>query len=276
MTTRYSAFIQAVANDDALPIDKQAAQLWLKDLHNPGRWILRPLLQFFFGVLLHLIWFVKRLPLPQFRAHSLLQRLICWFCKHWVTYEANILILRHFATESNILNFLNDNDVDPGEPIKLYPTKISDMLRDSFVEHDQELFRLVGGFESAQGPKKTEPLRWTNWQPIENIEFEVTRKRTQIIDFETAHVLFMCLFCLLLTRDEYRDAINGFQLDQSIAIRVGKLIDDPSVVEYAYNKYPHYLVGPWNLTHRFFMHGLFTEYLYARLALAHEAQTPKP
>lgn len=270
MTTRYSAFMQAVANDDALPIDNAATTLWLKDLHSPGRWIIRPLLQFFFGVLLHLIWFMKRLPLPQFRAHGLLQKLICWFCKHWVTHEANILILRHFATESNILNFLNDNDASPGEPITLYPTKLSDMLRDSFVEHDQELFRLVAGFESAQGQQKPDSLNWGHWQPIDALEFDVAKKRTQIIDFETAHVLFMCLFCLLLTRDEYRDAINGFQLDQSIAIRVGKLIDDPGVVEYAYNKYPHYLVGPWNLTQRFIMHGFFTEYLYARLEKARE------
>ena len=33
----------------------------------------------------------------------------------------------------------------------------------------------------------------------------------------------------------------------------------------AYNKYPHYLVGPWNLGQRFLMHGFFTEYVHARL-----------
>jgi hypothetical protein len=37
--------------------------------------------------------------------------------------------------------------------------------------------------------------------------------------------LFMCLFCLLLTAEEYRDSINGFNFDQSIAIRIGKLIN---------------------------------------------------
>jgi hypothetical protein len=257
--------MNAVANDDAIPIDPAASKLWLKDLHNPGRWIIRPILQFFLVALLHLIWFFKRLPLPQFRAHGLLQKLICWFCEHWVSYEANVLILRHFATESNILNFLNDNDSAPAEPITLYPTTIKAMLKDSFVEHDQELFRLVASFDSAKSLKKPAVLKWDHWQSIDHEKFELKRKRTQVIDFETAHVLFMCLFCLLLTRDEYRDAINGFQLDQSIAIRVGKLINDPSVVEYAYNKFPHYLVGPWNLTHRFFMHGFFTEYLYARL-----------
>jgi hypothetical protein len=266
MAKPMSAFLKAVLNDNAIPIDRSAAALWIKDLHNPGRWIIRPILQLLFGTLLFLIWFVKRLPLPQFRAHTLLQWLICWFCKHWVSYEANVLILRHFATESNILNFVNDNEKEPADPITLYPSKIEDMIRDSFVEHDQELFRLVASYQSV--PSNAElngSLKWTHWKPVSNEQFEIKQKRTQIIDFETAHVLFMCLFCLLLTKDEYRDAINGFNLDQAIAIRVGKLIDDSSVVEYAYNKFPHYLVGPWNLTQRFFMHGFFTEYLYARL-----------
>ena len=74
----------------------------------------------------------------------------------------------------------------------------------------------------------------------------------------------------LLKKDEYRDAINGFNLDQSIAIRIGHIIDDNTLTEYAYNKYPQYLVGPWNLGQRFLMHGLFTEHLYAKLeALRH-------
>ena len=90
-------------------------------------------------------------------------------------------------------------------------------------------------------------------------------KRTQIFDFESSHALFMCLFCLLLTREEYRDAINGFNLDHSIAIRIGEIVGEPSMVEMAYNKYPMYLVGPWNLGQRFLMHGFFTEYAYAKL-----------
>ena len=79
---------------------------------------------------------------------------------------------------------------------------------------------------------------------------------------------------LLLTADEYRDAINGFNLDQSIAIRVGKMIGDPTLAELAYNKYPHYLVGPWNLSQRFLMHGFFAEYLHARLEAVRLGEGP--
>jgi len=274
MTKRYSAYIEAIAVDQSLPIEEAAVELWLKDLANPGRWSIRPLLQFFLAMLLHVVWFLKRLPLPQFRAHKLLQKLICWFCRYFVSAEANALILRHFATESNILNFLTDNcpQTDSKKkisPVSLYPKTINDMIVDSFVEHDQELFRTLqelGALKRKQeGDSKPEKLSWQNWQKIGMSEYKFEAKKTQVMDFETAHALFMCLFCLLLTRDEYRDAINGFSLDQSVAIQVGKLIEDPTVTEYAYNKYPHYLVGPWNLTQRFIMHGFFTEYMYARL-----------
>jgi len=96
-STRRSALLQAIAVDNTLPISAEAVTLWMRDLDNPLRWIVRPLLQFIFAVLLHLTWVLKRLPLPQFRAHGLLQWTICGFCRNFVTPEANQLILRHFA-----------------------------------------------------------------------------------------------------------------------------------------------------------------------------------
>jgi hypothetical protein len=264
-----SPFLRAAAIDNSLPMDRAAVDLWLRDMDNPLRWIVRPVLQFFFAILLHVTWAVKRLPLPQFRAHGVLQRMICWFCRHAVSPEANLLILRHFATESNILNFLRDNSaMQHVPPLQLYPTKIEDLLEHTFVRHDQELFRMIeelGPFDGAQAPRTTRELNWTNWRPITLDLASLPRRTTQLLDFETSHALFMCLFCLLLTSQEYRDFINGFNLDQSIAIRVGKLIGDPSLAEIAYNKYPLYLVGPWNLTQRFLMHGFFTEHLHERL-----------
>jgi hypothetical protein len=264
-----SAYIQAVAVDNSLPIDPAAADLWLRDAENPLRWVVRPILQFLFATLLHLTWALKRLPLPQFRAHALLQRVICWFCRHFVSPEANVLILRHIATESNLLNFLRDNcGTNDVPPLDLYPQKIDDLLEHTFVRHDQELFRMIrdlGRWDEAQWPKPARELKWTSWRPISVDLQSIPRRWTQRLDFETSHALFMCLFCFWLTAEEYRDSINGFNLDQSIAIRIGKMIGDPSLAELAYNKYPLYLVGPWNLAQRFLMHGFFTEHVHARL-----------
>ncbi|MEE9346462.1 MAG: hypothetical protein V3U88_12725 [Methylococcales bacterium] len=270
MAKKRSAYLEAIQFDNSIPIEPKAIGLWLKDLDNPMRWSIRPILQFVFAALLHLIWFFKRLPLPQFRAHGLLQKLICWFCTHFVSHETNFLILRHFAAESNVLNFLaaNSGKTTMPEPVKLYPKTIDAMIEHSFVDHDQELFRIfkeLKYWDERNQPMDAESIDWQYWQPINMEDFAVNKKMTQILDFENSHVMFMCLFCILLTRDEYRDAINGFNLDQSIAIRIGQIIGDQQLAEMAYNKYPHYLVGPWNLSQRFLMHGFFMEYLYAKL-----------
>jgi hypothetical protein len=265
--SKLSPYLQAISQDDSLPIENEAVKLWLTDLDNSFRWVLRPILQLFFAMLLHVVWFIKRLPLPQFSAHQFLQKTICWFCKTFVSPEANLLILRHFATESNILNFLSEN-TGHEHRVNLYPKTINDMLTNTFVNHDQELFDCfikLGSSQDLNNRPVKAVNKWDSWQPINMNEFSIDKKRTQILDFETSHALFMCLFCLLLKKDEYRDAINGFNLDQSIAIRIGKIIGEPSLTEFAYNKYPQYLVGPWNLGQRFLMHGFFTEHLYARL-----------
>lgn len=264
-----SPYLQAIAVDDTLSIDPAAVKLWLTDLENPLRWFVRPVLQLIFAVLLHITWFMKRLPLPQFRAHALLQRMICWFCNHAVSPEANELILRHFFTESNLLNFLRDNCGAPDvAPLALYPKTIDDLREHSFVRHDQELFRMMrdlGGQSALDRSKGVAELDWTHWRPIVVDARRERRRAAQVLDFETAHALFMCLFCLLLTAEEYRDSINGFNLDQSIAIRIGRVIGDGELAEMAFNKHPLYLVGPWNLAQRFLMHGFFTEYLHGRL-----------
>jgi hypothetical protein len=264
-----SPFIDALRVDNSLPIDPAAVELWLRDNRSRLRWFLRPVLQLVFAVVLHVSWALKRLPLPQFSAHRFLQWMICWFCRNFVRQEANLLILRHFATESNILNFLRDNSGGQAvPPLALYPQRIDDLMQATFVLHDQELFRMIrdlGRWDDTQPPRKPSELDWSNWRTVDIDPSAVPKRWTQVLDFETAHALFMCLFCLLLTAEEYRDSINGFNLDQSIAVRIGRIVGDPSLPELAYNKYPLYFVGPWNLTQRFLMHGFFTEHLYARL-----------
>jgi hypothetical protein len=273
MRRRFSPFMRAVWADDSLPIDRTAVELWLKDAHNPLRWVVRPVLQLLFAILLHVTWALKRLPLPQFRAHRLLQRMICWFCRNLVSPEANLLILRHFATESNILNFLRDNsNARQVDPLVLYPQTIDELLEHTFVRHDQELFRMfedLGENRAQAGASPMGALNWMHWRPLAGLpglqSQNVPRRATQVLDFETSHALFMCLFCLLLTAEDYSDSINGFNLDHSIAIRIGNIIGDRTLTEFAYNKYPLYPVGPGNLAQRFLMHGFFTEHLYARL-----------
>ena len=269
-----SPYIKAILKDRSLPIADVAVQMWVKDLKGPLRLVVMPVLRVFLSGLLILIWTIKRACPIQFSSHRNLQKLICWFCENFVTPEANYLILRHFWAESNIINFLIDNgdlqssdSADEIDPVDLYPNTIAQMMQASFVDHDQELFRYFNeaGSTPVKKPLKKSDLNWDNWKEIDFDEAVLKGKPTQRIDFETAHVLFMCIFCLFLTADEYRAAINGFNLDQSLAIRIGAIIGDSSVETYAYNKHPLYLLGPIDLTRRFILHGFFTEYMHERL-----------
>ena len=262
-------FLEAVAVDNTLPIPSRAVELWTRDNRSLLRWAVFPLLRFVFSIQLFGVYFIKRLLPFQFRAHRPLQWTICWFMEKFIRPEANELILRHYTTESNVLNFLIDNMAPEGvTPLQLYPHKIWDMMDASFVDHDQKLFQAIrdmGPVDDSSWPIPHDQLKWTNWRPMEIHPDIQNRKWTQVIDFETSHVLFMSLFCFLLTASEYEAAINGFQFDQSIAIRIAKMVDDPSLMEMAYNKYPLYVVSPWNLTQRFLMHGFFTEFMYEAL-----------
>lgn len=261
-------FIGAIRKDKSLPIADIAVQMWVNDLKGGLRWFVMPVLRVIFSIALIITWTIKRVLPIQFSSHKSLQRLICWFCKYFVTPEANYLILRHFWTESNILNFLIDNDSGAKvDPVDLYPSRISEMMNATFVDHDQELFRYFNDSSASpvKQPVEDSEISWESWREIQIDETVLKKKFTQRIDFETAHVLFMCIFCFFLTADEYRGAINGFNLDQSIAIRIGALIGDNSLTEYAYNKHPLYLVGPLDLTKRFILHGFFTEYMHERL-----------
>jgi hypothetical protein len=146
--SKLSPYLQAISQDDSLPIENEATKLWLQDLDNRFRWVLRPILQLFFAILLHVVWFIKRLPFPQFSAHHFLQKTICWFCKNFVSPEANLLILRHFATESNILNFLSEN-TGYEHRVNLYPKKIDEMLTIPSPFKPLMVSPFVGEFDQA-------------------------------------------------------------------------------------------------------------------------------
>lgn len=264
-----STLIEALDGDDSLPLDPAAKEYWLKDLQNPLRVIILPTLKVILSITLHITYYVKRLIPIQWRAHRFLQWQICFFMKYFVRPEANILILRHFQAESNLLNFVIDNSGKEGvEPVLVYPKMIRDLMVQTFVHHDQGVLmtmRDLGKMDAEQWPLAHEELKWTNWKPI-NIEYSPSRRKwTQFLDFETAHELFKTTFCFWLTAKEYEAAINSFQFDHSLGLRIDEIVGAAHFADIAYNRMPMILVGPTGLSHRFLMHGFFVEHAHAHL-----------
>lgn len=261
-------FIRALLADNSLPMCDEARDLWVKDLQNPLRVWLLPLLRVTQTLTLHTIYYLKRLVFLQFSAHRLLQWTINFFLKWFVTPEANALILRHMWIESQVLNFIVRNSRRAGEvgEVRLFPVVIDDMMRDNFIHHDRELFRVLAELGDAEEEEWPRPHEEVDFSAIEPIAYQLAPRRwTQVVDFETAHELFKTTFCLLLRADEYEAALNSLQFDQSMCRRVGAILGDPHLDQLAYNRFPLVLHHTNAVSERFVYHGVTLEHLYARL-----------
>jgi hypothetical protein len=259
----------ALVGDDSLPLDAVAKEYWVKDLQNPLRIIVLPTLRILLTITLHLTYYLKRLLPIQWKAHGFLQWQICFFMKYFVRPEANILILRHFQAESNLLNFVIDNSGKEGvEPVLIYPKMIRDLMVQTFVHHDQGVLMTMRDLEvpdRSNWPIKKGDLEWTNWNPV-RVDYSVDRKKwTQFLDFETAHELFKTSFCFWLTSKEYEAAINSFQFDHSVGLLIDDIVGAAHFADIAYNRFPMIIVGPTGLSYRFLMHGFFVEHVHAHL-----------
>ena len=259
----------ALSGDDSLPLDFEAKEYWLKDLQNPLRVIILPTLKVLLSITLHLTYYLKRLSPIQWRAHRFLQWQICFFMKYFVRPEANILILRHFQAESNLLNFVIDNSgKDDVEPVLIYPKMIRDLMVQTFVHHDQGVLMTMRDLQEpnrSNWPIDSTDLQWKNWNPV-SVDYGIHKKKfTQFLDFETAHELFKTSFCLWLTAKEYEAAINSFQFDHSVGLLIDDILGASHFADIAYNRFPMILVGPTGLSYRFLMHGFFVEHVHTHL-----------
>ena len=108
-TRSLSPLLQAVALDNSLPISPIAAALWLRDVENPLRWGVRPLLQFALaavaahGVVLEAS---AAAAVPRACAAAADDLLVLQGVRESGSKSTHPA---PFATESNILNFLRDN-----------------------------------------------------------------------------------------------------------------------------------------------------------------------
>jgi len=275
------SLLDVLVVDDTLPIDKEALGYWIANLKNPLRASVMHLCRFSATCILCLTYFFKRFVPIQFAAHNALQGTICWFMRWFVTPEANLLVLRHFWTESNLINFIISNSNQKNvELAKLYPKKIEDFMEQSFVQHDIVLMNALhdlGTCNDEPWPIPKEKLDFSTIRKIEINPDEHEKKWTQFLDFETAHELFKAMFCLLLTADEYERSINSLQFDHTLALRIARITGNPEIATMAYNTFPLFLVGPLRLSQRFVMHGLFTEHLNAYLEqLKEEVKSAHP
>ena len=262
----------AVYLDSSVPIDDSVKQAWLADCSTRSRQFLLPLVRPLARIAIIALQLVKTVIPNRFSSSSMLHRLLQWGLGTWVTPTGNWLILRHFQLGAEILDFIGRNapvdDIPAGHDMRL--ADLSQIHDHAFLRHDLNLFNFVihlnqrlrdNNLELAacdpidfsaitDGPLGIAPMpeRWSNF-----------------IDLQTAIELFTPVYQLFLTDNDFWRATNSLQLDETIAIYVSRITDNPLPLIMANNAHPMVPLTTLRAGARLVLHGLNTEMLHAML-----------
>jgi hypothetical protein len=208
-----------------------------------------------------------RLVLPNSLTSSrLLHATIVWGMRTFVSPDANYLILRHFHIGSQILKFLGDNVTGAKVvPHPLHPRSIEDLGNNTFVQHDLNIYNFIIQVGAQHGEFNATPLGKIDFSAIQDVDSQLPsmpRRWHNFLDLQSAIEFYTPLFGVFLTDHAFWRASNSLQLDETIAIYVGRLFDKESIVALVSNKHPSVPYSTLEAGFRLMLHGLDAENLY--------------
>lgn len=268
--------------DRSTPLPDAVKEAWLADSSSGSRQYLLPFLRPLARAFIILIQVVKTV-LPRKWSHSrLLHRILAWGLEHFVSPEANWLILRHFHLGSQILAFIGRNAPAPVVTSPLEPRAIADLKDEMFVKHDLNLFNFVIRLNGALREAGVE------MQPPARVDFsmvqeppvklaDMPRRRRNFLDLQSAIELFTPLYQLLLTDNDFWRAANSLQLDETVGIYAAQILGAPHHLILVNNKHPLLPMSTLRAGYRLVLHGLSTEMLHSLLMqMKAEAESRQP
>ncbi|MVW79422.1 DUF6999 family protein [Bordetella sp. 02P26C-1] len=256
--------------DRSTPLPDAVKAAWLADSSCASRQYLLPFLRPLARAFIILIQVIKTF-LPRKWSHSkFLHRFLAWGLEHFVSPEANWLILRHFHLGAQVLAFIGRNAPVRVETTPLTPQCIADLKDEMFVKHDLNLFnfviRLNGALREAgvdmQAPERVDFSMIRD--PGLRLEDMPQRKRN-FLDLQSAIELFTPLYQLLLTDNDFWRAANSLQLDETIGIYAAQILGAPQHLILVNNKHPLVPMSTLRAGYRLVLHGLSTEMLHSLL-----------
>ncbi|CAM4276142.1 DUF6999 domain-containing protein [Bordetella tumbae] len=256
--------------DRSTPLPDAVKEAWLADSSCGSRQYLLPFLRPLARAFIILIQVVKTF-LPRKWSHSkLLHRILAWGLEHFVSPEANWLILRHFHLGAQVLSFIARNAPVQVSTTPLEPMGIADLKDELFVKHDLNLFnfviRLNGALREAgvemHAPEKVDFSMIRD--PGLRLEDMPQRKRN-LLDLQSAIELFTPLYQLMLTDNDFWRAANSLQLDETVGIYAAQILGAPQHLILVNNKHPLVPLSTLRAGYRLVLHGLSTEMLHSLL-----------
>lgn len=264
--------------DSVTPLSAEVKQAWLMDSSRKSRQYLLPIVRPLARATIVLNQLIKSL-LPQWRNSAALHHTIVWGLQNFVSPEANTFILRHFSLGSEIQGFILDNlpgiEIQPLHFMRFQT--LEDLREDAFLKHDLNLFNFITSLNlalKAQGREIIAPER-LNFNAITDGDFplrEIPSGKLNKLDIQTAIELYTPIFQFFLSDNDFWRSVNSLQLDETIALYVGKILNDPLPVMLVNNRHPLVPHSTLKAGFRLVLHGLATEMLHRHLVLLKRKQ----
>lgn len=257
--------------DRSIQLDDEAKCALLNSMGSRSRQFLLPVMRPLARLAMIVIQLAKIFIPKSFTSSRVLHRLIYWGLKYFVSPEANFLIVRHFHIGSEILAFIASNVPTAKMQLNpLKPEKLEDLLDDTFLKHDLNLFNFVIALNQqlrAQS-RDIEPQQPVNFAAITDGPFRLAafpRRWTNVIDVQTAIELYTPLYQLFLTDNDFWRAANSLQLDETIGVYVARILNSAHYLGLINNKHPMVPLTTLSAGFRLMLHGLAAETLHATL-----------
>ncbi len=268
----------ALQLDQSMPIDPEAKAALLRGAASwSRRWlfnIMRPFV-FVFFVLVKILRGIS----PHFpNLNGTLHRTIHWGLKAFGSPDANFLILRHFHIGTELLAFIKANagDVEVNT-VALRPRTLKELEDNVFLQHDLNVFNFIIQLNASlreQG-RDLMPVAEPDFSMITDGPFDIppTKKGWfSFADVQTAVEVYTPLYALMLPRSDFIRASNSLQLDEPVAIYIGKILGTDYHLSFIKNGHPLVPLSTLQAGFRLMMHGLDCEALHGWLRLMKRRQ----
>ncbi|MDP2212265.1 hypothetical protein [Phenylobacterium sp.] len=264
--------------DQGLPIAPEAKMALLRGNASwSRRWLFpvsRPLIFIFFV----LVKIARGISPHRPNLNGALHRLIHWGLRTFCTPEANTLILRHFHVGTELLAFIKGNAGPVQvETVPLRPRTLKDLEDNVFLQHDLNIFNFIiqlGASLRAQG-RDLAPVERPDFSMISDEPFELgelPKGRLNFADVQTAIEAYTPLYALLLPRADFIRAAQSLQLDETVAIYIGKILGTDYHMSFVKNGHPLVPLSTVQAGQRLMLHGLDCEALHGWLRLLKQRQ----
>ena len=272
----------ALALDRSLPFEPIAKAALIRDQSSRCRQFLLPLVRPFARLTIILAQLVHTISPRWPHAPRFLHRSIALGMKHFLSRDANLLILRHFHLGAQVLRFISDN-ATPGfhPPLKpMTPRRIDDVREDLFLNHDLNIYNYLIGLNRELERRGTSVAR------VDRIDFSaitdeivldpLPNGRLNIVDLQTAIELYTPAYAMLLTDRDFWRAANSLQLDETIGLYVARLTGEEKHLAMINNRHPLVPFSTLGAGFRLVLHGLSTEVLHGFLRELKARQRDQP